>query len=80
MDLGNFTATIIGEADGEWVSSSSCFHAVLFTISVYFLQLVQQFVAGAPVTLTFPQHGGSASYPDPFGGLISIFTRYKNSN
>ncbi|XP_006457328.1 hypothetical protein AGABI2DRAFT_212668 [Agaricus bisporus var. bisporus H97] len=60
MDLGSFTASIIQQADGEW--------------------LVQQFVAGTPVTLTFPQHGGSADFPNPFGGLISIFTSYGPSN
>ncbi|KXN90803.1 Minor extracellular protease vpr [Leucoagaricus sp. SymC.cos] len=42
--------------------------------------LVQQFVAGVPVTVSFPQTGGSANFPDPTGGLISSFTSYGPSN
>lgn len=42
--------------------------------------LVQQFVAGTPVTITFPQTGGSTDFPDPNGGLISSFSSYGPSN
>ncbi|RDB16703.1 Minor extracellular protease vpr [Hypsizygus marmoreus] len=42
--------------------------------------LVSQFAAGVPVTLTFPQTGGSTNFPDPAGGLISSFTSYGPSN
>lgn len=38
-------------------------------------QLVQQFAAGVPITISFPQAGGSTNFPDPNGGLISSFTR-----
>ncbi|KAG5646298.1 hypothetical protein DXG03_003895 [Asterophora parasitica] len=38
--------------------------------------LVSQFNAGAKVTLTFPQQGGSTQYPNPDGGLISKFSRF----
>ncbi|KAG5637680.1 hypothetical protein DXG03_004395, partial [Asterophora parasitica] len=36
--------------------------------------LVSQFFAGAKVTLTFPQRGASAQFPNPAGGLVSSFT------
>ncbi|TFK67380.1 subtilisin-like protease [Pluteus cervinus] len=42
--------------------------------------LVSQFLAGAPITLSFPQTGGEANIPDPAGGLISSFTSYGPSN
>ncbi|KAF8149470.1 pyrolysin [Crassisporium funariophilum] len=42
--------------------------------------LVQQFAAGAPVTISFPQVGGSTNFPDPEGGLVSSFTSYGPSN
>ncbi|GLB37011.1 putative subtilisin-like protein [Lyophyllum shimeji] len=42
--------------------------------------LVSQFVAGVPVTISFPQTGGSTQFPDPAGGLISSFTSYGPSN
>ncbi|KAF8070083.1 pyrolysin [Lyophyllum atratum] len=42
--------------------------------------LVSQFAAGVPVTVTFPQTGGSTDFPDPAGGLISSFTSYGPSN
>ncbi|KAG5634144.1 hypothetical protein DXG03_006285, partial [Asterophora parasitica] len=38
--------------------------------------LVSQFVAGAKVTITFPQKGASAEFPNPAGGLVSPFTRF----
>ena len=38
-------------------------------------QLVQQFAAGAPITISFQQVGGSTNFRDPNGGLISSFTR-----
>ncbi|KXN90796.1 Minor extracellular protease vpr [Leucoagaricus sp. SymC.cos] len=60
IDVGNFLATLIQAADGEF--------------------LVQQFVAGAPITISFPQTGGSTDFPDPNGGLISSFTRYAKSS
>ncbi|KAH9484892.1 Minor extracellular protease vpr [Psilocybe cubensis] len=42
--------------------------------------LVQQFAAGVPVTISFPQTGGSFNFPDPAGGLISSFTSYGPTN
>ncbi|KAK0462602.1 subtilisin-like protease [Desarmillaria tabescens] len=42
--------------------------------------LVSQFAAGVPVTISFPQSGGSYSYPNPAGGLISSFTSYGPTN
>ncbi|KAF5385811.1 hypothetical protein D9615_002603 [Tricholomella constricta] len=42
--------------------------------------LVTQFAAGVPVTVTFPQIGGSVQFPDPEGGLVSAFTSYGPSN
>ena len=39
-------------------------------------QLVQQFTAGAPITVSCPQSEGSVNFPDRKGGLISSFTRY----
>lgn len=41
-----------------------------------YLQLAQQFAAGASISLTFPQSGGSVEFPLPSGGLISEFTTY----
>ncbi|KAF9547696.1 subtilisin-like protease [Agrocybe pediades] len=42
--------------------------------------LVQQFVKGAPITVSFPQVGGAFNFPDPAGGLISSFTSYGPTN
>ncbi|KAG5639025.1 hypothetical protein H0H81_007638 [Sphagnurus paluster] len=42
--------------------------------------LVQQFFAGAPVLLSFPQDNGSVSFPNPDGGLISSFSTYGPTN
>ncbi|PFH53699.1 hypothetical protein AMATHDRAFT_187018 [Amanita thiersii Skay4041] len=42
--------------------------------------LVQQFAAGAPITVTFPQTGGIVNFPNPTGGLISSFSSYGPSN
>lgn len=42
--------------------------------------LIQQFAAGAPITISFPQTGGSVNFPDAKGGLISLFTSYGPSN
>ncbi|PBK73462.1 pyrolysin [Armillaria solidipes] len=60
ISVGNFAATLIQAADGEF--------------------LVSQFAAGVPVTISFPQSGGSYSYPNPAGGLISSFTSYGPTN
>lgn len=42
--------------------------------------LVQQFAAGVPITLTFPQSGALVQFPNPAGGLISTFTSYGPTN
>ncbi|KAJ7594531.1 subtilisin-like protease [Mycena floridula] len=42
--------------------------------------LVQQFVAQAPITITFPQTGGLTQFPNPLGGLISSFSSYGPTN
>ncbi|CAA7260648.1 unnamed protein product [Cyclocybe aegerita] len=42
--------------------------------------LVNQFAAGVPIFVTFPQSGASTEFPDPEGGLISGFTSYGPSN
>ncbi|PBK95398.1 pyrolysin [Armillaria gallica] len=60
ISVGNFAATLIQAADGEF--------------------LVSQFAAGVPVTISFPQSGGSYSYPNPAGGLISSFSSYGPTN
>lgn len=38
--------------------------------------MVNEFAAGAPVKVTFPQSGASFEFTDPTGGLISSFTSY----
>ncbi|KAK7053167.1 hypothetical protein VNI00_003786 [Paramarasmius palmivorus] len=60
IDVGNFNATLIRAADGEF--------------------LVKQFAAGTPITVSFPQEGGSVEFPDPDGGLISSFSSFGPSN
>ncbi|KAK7473132.1 hypothetical protein VKT23_001233 [Stygiomarasmius scandens] len=60
IDVGDFNATLIQAADGEF--------------------LVQQFAAGVPITVSFPQEGGLIQFPDAAGGLISSFTSYGPSN
>ncbi|KAF5371300.1 hypothetical protein D9758_004263 [Tetrapyrgos nigripes] len=42
--------------------------------------LVSEFVAGVPITVSFPQEGGLIQFPDDTGGLISAFTSYGPSN
>ncbi|THG94885.1 hypothetical protein EW026_g6671 [Hermanssonia centrifuga] len=42
--------------------------------------LVNAFASGANVSLSFPQSGASAQFPDPSGGLISSFTSYGPTN
>ncbi|KAI0744031.1 subtilisin-like protease [Daedaleopsis nitida] len=42
--------------------------------------LVNQFVAGAPIALSFPQQGGGTSFPNPQGGLMSDFSTYGPTN
>jgi subtilisin family serine protease len=39
------------------------------------LQLVNQFAAGAPITISFPQNA-SATFPDDNGGFMSVFSAY----
>ncbi|KAJ6625851.1 peptidase S8/S53 domain-containing protein [Mycena sp. CBHHK59/15] len=36
--------------------------------------LVEQFIAKAPITVSFPQDGGAFSLPNPAGGLVSSFS------
>lgn len=38
--------------------------------------LVKQVIAGAPVTISFPQTGGSLNSPNPVAGLVSSFSSY----
>ncbi|KAF7376447.1 Subtilisin-like protease [Mycena sanguinolenta] len=38
--------------------------------------LAEQFAAGADISVTFPQTGGSVQFPAPTGGLVSTFTSY----
>ncbi|KAF6763347.1 pyrolysin [Ephemerocybe angulata] len=42
--------------------------------------LVEQWKAGAPVTVTFPQVGGSTGLPAPDGGLLSPFSSWGPTN
>ncbi|KAJ7248783.1 subtilisin-like protease [Mycena rebaudengoi] len=42
--------------------------------------LAEQFAAGTPITVTFPQTNGSISFPDRNGGLVSSFTTYGPTN
>ncbi|KAF9264125.1 subtilisin-like protease [Marasmius fiardii PR-910] len=60
IDVGDFNATLIQAADGEF--------------------LVEQFTAGVPITVSFPQTGGLTQFPDPAGGLISSFSTYGPTN
>ena len=41
---------------------------------------MNEFAAGVPVSISFPQTGGSTGFPDPTGGLISSFTSYGPTN
>lgn len=43
---------------------------------LFFYQLVQQYAAGANVTVTFPSGGRPVDYADPNGGLVSDFSTY----
>ena len=45
-----------------------------------FFKLVQQFVANASISISFPQTGGLFNFPDSTGGLISSFTSYGPTN
>ncbi|KAJ7097194.1 subtilisin-like protease [Mycena belliarum] len=38
--------------------------------------LAEQLAAGVPLSVTFPQSGGSVQFPAPSGGLVSTFTSY----
>ncbi|EEB89297.1 hypothetical protein MPER_12621, partial [Moniliophthora perniciosa FA553] len=42
--------------------------------------LVQQYAAGVPLTVTFPQSGGIEQFPLEAGGLISYFSSYGPTN
>ncbi|KAJ7045857.1 subtilisin-like protease [Mycena alexandri] len=42
--------------------------------------LAEQYAAGAPVAVTFPQTGGGVQFPAPTGGLVSTFTSYGPTN
>ncbi|GJJ15901.1 hypothetical protein Clacol_010179 [Clathrus columnatus] len=42
--------------------------------------LVQQFIAGKNITVSFPQTGGGATIDSPTGGLVSTFTSYGPTN
>lgn len=42
--------------------------------------LVNEFASGVPVSISFPQSGGSFDFPDSAGGLISSFTSFGPSN
>lgn len=43
-------------------------------------KLVNEFASGVPVSISFPQSGGSFDFPDSAGGLISSFTSFGPSN
>ncbi|KAJ7115609.1 subtilisin-like protease [Mycena crocata] len=42
--------------------------------------LADQLAAGASLSVTFPQTGGSIDFPSPTGGLVSDFTTYGPTN
>ncbi|KAJ7723517.1 subtilisin-like protease [Mycena metata] len=42
--------------------------------------LAEQYAAGAPIAVTFPQTGGGVQFPAPTGGLVSTFTTYGPTN
>ncbi|KAF8894316.1 pyrolysin [Gymnopilus junonius] len=56
------------------------FTAVLIQAADGEFVLAQQFAAGTPVSISFPQVGGAFNFPDPAGGLISSFTSYGPTN
>ncbi|KAL0072270.1 hypothetical protein AAF712_000032, partial [Marasmius tenuissimus] len=67
--------------DGDFDSIHARFEQV-GDMSISYIQradgefLVQQWVEGKNVTLTFPEKGGVVEFQDPKGGLISAFTSY----
>ncbi|GJJ15891.1 hypothetical protein Clacol_010169 [Clathrus columnatus] len=42
--------------------------------------LVEQFIAGRNITISFPQHGALFNFPSNTGGLVSGFTSYGPTN
>lgn len=42
--------------------------------------MAEQYAAGAPIAVTFPQTGGGVQFPAPTGGLVSTFTTYGPTN
>ena len=49
-------------------------------IDINFIQLVEQFVANASITISFPQTGGNFDFPSDDGGLMSTFSTYGPTN
>jgi hypothetical protein len=68
---------LIQAEDGVFVRSLVFLH--LSKRSTNF-QLAEQYVAGAKISLTFPQSGGAVQFPSPTGGLVSDFTTYGPTN
>lgn len=49
-------------------------------LNVNFIQLVEQFIANASITISFPQTGGNFDFPSEDGGLMSTFSTYGPTN
>ncbi|KAJ7282961.1 subtilisin-like protease [Mycena rebaudengoi] len=77
----NGQLVLIYNSDGGSFSSISVgsFQAVLISADDGKF-LVNQFIAKAPITISFPQSGGAFSVPNPDGGLISTFSTMGPTN
>ncbi|KAJ7187915.1 subtilisin-like protease [Mycena filopes] len=77
--FGATTALIYDNGNGFGGITVGDFNAVLIQAEDGVF-LAEQYAAGAPVAVTFPQTGGSVDFPAPTGGLVSTFTTYGPTN
>lgn len=61
------------KTENSYVSLNSC-EISLWTAHSF--QLVEQFIAKANITISFPQTDGASTIPNPAGGLVSTFSTY----
>ncbi|KAJ7747214.1 subtilisin-like protease [Mycena metata] len=73
------TALIYDNGNGFSAISVGDFNAVLIQADDGVF-LAEQYAAGAPIAVTFPQTGGGVQFPAPTGGLVSTFTTYGPTN
>ncbi|KAI0049853.1 subtilisin-like protease [Auriscalpium vulgare] len=79
-DKGGNVALIYDNGNGFVPIDTGTFTNATLIQAADGIWLVSQFIAGAPITISFPQSGGSFGFPDPSGGLISSFTSYGPTN